>query len=95
MEAGDYGAGDVEFEVDKECAEDEEADGEVGIGEPAEETLAGGGCDGEDGCVPEVQGDFAAVEAVNLTVVEGAEEGLIVGGVTRSMSFRLRASSSL
>ena len=44
--AGNDGSGDVELEIDEQGAEDEDQDGEVGIGEAAEEALAKGGLRG-------------------------------------------------
>ena len=69
----DDGAGDVELEVDEKTAEDQEEDGDVWVGEAAEDALPhrwrGGGDDG----VVEVQGFGGAVEAVDLAIVEGCE----------------------
>ncbi len=78
--AGDDGAGDVELEIDEEGADDEQEDGEVGAGEAGEEFFAGGGWEGFELGVGEAEGGGVAVEALDLFAVEGADEGVVVGG---------------
>ena len=70
--AGDDGAGDVELEIDEQAAKDEQQNGDVRVGELAEQALAQGGRDGDDCALPEMQGLGGAIEAMDLAAVEGA-----------------------
>src|SRR5207302_8963626 len=77
---GHDGAGDVELEIDEKAAEDHEENSDVGIRELAEQALAERRGGGEDCRSVEVQGLGAAVEAMDLAIVERGEERGVVEG---------------
>src|ERR1700722_17413168 len=76
--AGDDRAGNVELEVDEQAAEDKQENGDVGVGEFAEQAFALGGSGGDDRCPLEMQGLGGAVEAMDLAAIESLKQGVVV-----------------
>ncbi len=78
-DSGEDEAGRVELDIDAECADDQQDEADVGIGDGADDALTGGEPVIDDGGSGGVEGFDAAIEAGDAAAVEGGEELLLAG----------------